>query len=316
MIGGPHRADGEPVIAGLIVANTGTLGAVAALWLWVRARGGARGRPTAPVRWLAVFPFSFFLSTREPEGHFFLLVALSLLADRRGQWPLAGVWGSLAAATRPMGVLLLSGVRLALLGGSGAPAGRPARESSWAWPSSPAPVWRRTPATCGRRPAGLLPGARHGLGGPRRLGTSPGTSAGSWGSAPRAARGKLARLVSMLAVGCLPLVFAGLAILAARRLGIVPGPLCGARPRGRGPCCSPQTSGASCALAVVPGLRRPRPARSRREHRRGPAHGVPRLPVRPRVRLRHRPLRPLSRRVSLHPPLSPVGGERRYKSPK
>jgi hypothetical protein len=98
---------GNPVVAGLLVANAAALGAVAVLWLWARDEAGPEAADRA-VRWLAVYPFSFFFHTIYAEGLFVLLVALSFLADRRGQWPLAGLWGGLAAATRPMGVLLLA----------------------------------------------------------------------------------------------------------------------------------------------------------------------------------------------------------------
>jgi hypothetical protein len=213
---------GNPVIAGLVVANAAALGAVAALWLWVRAEASVEAADRA-VRWLAVFPFSFFFHTIYAESLFFLLVALSLLADRRGQWPLAGLWGGLAAATRPMGVLLLPAYAW----------------RSWrAWRAGRPPGVREL-AGLALIPAGL--GAYVGylalrFGDPlvflHAHATGWGVHAG-WdlagyhrGLARLLQRGprvqSFAQLVDLLGV-LLPILFVGLAIVAARRLGVVPG---------------------------------------------------------------------------------------------
>ncbi|MBI3455129.1 MAG: hypothetical protein HY002_05010 [Candidatus Rokubacteria bacterium] len=97
---------GNPVVAGLLIANAAAVGATVALWVWVRDQAGPAAAERA-VLWLLVFPFSFFFHTIYAESVFFLLVTLGFIAARRGNWPMAGVWGGLAAATRPMGVLLL-----------------------------------------------------------------------------------------------------------------------------------------------------------------------------------------------------------------
>ncbi len=97
---------GNMVVAGLLVANLAALGAVIAFWMWVRAEAGATAAERA-VLWLLVFPFSFFFHTVYAESLFFLLITLAFLAARRERWLLAGLWGGLAAATRPMGILLL-----------------------------------------------------------------------------------------------------------------------------------------------------------------------------------------------------------------
>ena len=99
------RAIGNPMVAGLLIANLAAVGAAIALWTWVRDEAGEVTAGRA-VLWLAVFPFSFFLQTIYAESLFFLLVTLALIAGRRGHWPAAGLLGGLAAATRPMGVLL------------------------------------------------------------------------------------------------------------------------------------------------------------------------------------------------------------------
>jgi hypothetical protein len=97
---------GNPAVAGLILANGAALGLAVALWAWVRAVAGP-GPAERASRWLAVFPFSFFLHTIYAESLFCLLVTLSLLANARGRSTAAGLLGGLAAATRPLGILLL-----------------------------------------------------------------------------------------------------------------------------------------------------------------------------------------------------------------
>ena len=96
---------GNPVVAGLLVANLAAVGAVVALWIWVREERGEAAAERASL-WLLVFPFSFFFHTVYAESLFFFLVTLAFLAARRRRWPLAGLCGGLAALTRPMGVLL------------------------------------------------------------------------------------------------------------------------------------------------------------------------------------------------------------------
>jgi hypothetical protein len=104
---------GNPMVAGLVIANLAALGAAIALWTWVREEAGAAAAGRA-VLWLAVFPFSFFFQTIYAESLFFLLVTLAFIAGRRGYWPAAGLLGGLAAATRPMGILLFPAFAWAL----------------------------------------------------------------------------------------------------------------------------------------------------------------------------------------------------------
>ena len=97
---------GNPVVAGLLVANLAALGAVLALRRWVRTEAGPAAADRAAL-WLLVYPYSMFLHTIYAESLFFLLVVLALDANRRGQRLAAGVWSGLAAATRPFGILLM-----------------------------------------------------------------------------------------------------------------------------------------------------------------------------------------------------------------
>ncbi len=104
---------GNPVLAGLLVANLAAVAGVIAFWLWVREEAGAAAAERAVV-WLLVFPFSFFFHTIYAESLFLALVALGFLAARRGHWLRAGALGGLAAASRPMGILLFPAFAWAL----------------------------------------------------------------------------------------------------------------------------------------------------------------------------------------------------------
>lgn len=58
------------------------------------------------VLYVAVFPFSFFLSRVYPSGLFFLLTVLAVSSAYRSRWWLTGVFGALATLTRPQGILI------------------------------------------------------------------------------------------------------------------------------------------------------------------------------------------------------------------
>ncbi len=209
---------GHRVIAALLVANVAAVAGVVVLWRWTRE---ALGEATADraVRWLLVFPFGFFLHTGYAESLYFALTALAFLAAGRGRWGWAGLWGGLAAATRPLGVLLFPAL-------------------AWAW-------WRRGPAASWRGaasgaalllvPAGL--GAYAGY-----LWLTFGTPLAFWHAhaagwsvrghwdltayardlgAVLERGGRVSSYVQLLDVlhVCLPLLFAGLAVSVGRRLG-------------------------------------------------------------------------------------------------
>ena len=96
---------GNYAAAGLLIANLAALGAVLALWYWMRAEAGPAAAERAAL-WLLVYPFSFYFYSIYAESLFFLLTTLALSASARGQRLTAGAWAGLAAVTRPMGVLL------------------------------------------------------------------------------------------------------------------------------------------------------------------------------------------------------------------
>jgi hypothetical protein len=59
------------------------------------------------VWYIALFPTSYFFSLPLTESLFLLLSAATFLAAARQRWPIAGILGGLAAATRVIGICLL-----------------------------------------------------------------------------------------------------------------------------------------------------------------------------------------------------------------
>jgi hypothetical protein len=96
----------NPFVAGLIISHVASLAAIVVFWRWIRERAGLHAAERA-VLWLLVFPYSFFFYTIYSEGLYFLLCTLALRAADRQRWVYAGIWATLAALTRPMGVLLV-----------------------------------------------------------------------------------------------------------------------------------------------------------------------------------------------------------------
>lgn len=71
------------------------------------------------VLYVAVFPFSFFLTSVYPSGVFFLLAVVSVSAAYHSRWWIAGLCGALATLTRPHGILVAIPLGLlALKGGN------------------------------------------------------------------------------------------------------------------------------------------------------------------------------------------------------
>jgi hypothetical protein len=104
----------SPLVAGLIVSHVASLAAIVVFWQWIRERAGLHAAERA-VLWLVVFPYSFFFYTIYSEGLYFLLCTLALRAADHQRWAHAGIWGTLAALTRPMGVLLVPAFAWAIL---------------------------------------------------------------------------------------------------------------------------------------------------------------------------------------------------------
>ena len=91
--------------AGALVANACMLGALAAIFAFVRLRIDA-----AAARWtvalVALMPLSLFTVAAYSESTYLLLSALALLCCERERFAWAGAWGALATAARPTGIAL------------------------------------------------------------------------------------------------------------------------------------------------------------------------------------------------------------------
>jgi len=100
------------LVPGMVVANVCAVAALAFLYGLVRLD---HGRPVArrAVTLLALCPPSVFLFAAYSEGTFLLCAIAFFYALRLERWWQAGLWGLLAAATRPPGIVLLAPFALA-----------------------------------------------------------------------------------------------------------------------------------------------------------------------------------------------------------
>lgn len=92
--------------AALLIANLATLGLFILLHKFVTAEFGPESA-TRTLVYLALFPTSFFLFSAYTESLFLLLALGSFWAGKNGRFPLAGLLGFLAAATRLTGWILV-----------------------------------------------------------------------------------------------------------------------------------------------------------------------------------------------------------------
>lgn len=92
--------------AALLIANLATCGLFILLHKVVTAELGPEAA-TRTLVYLAVFPTSFFLFSAYTESLFLLLALGSFWAGKNGRFPLAGLLGFLAAATRLTGWVLV-----------------------------------------------------------------------------------------------------------------------------------------------------------------------------------------------------------------
>ena len=93
-------------IAGIGISVAAFVGALLALHRFTERMFGDGETARRAVLYLAVFPFSFFLTTVYAESLFHLLTILAMSAAHRSRWWPAGIWGGLAALARPYGILL------------------------------------------------------------------------------------------------------------------------------------------------------------------------------------------------------------------
>lgn len=96
---------GDPLVAGLIVANAALLGATILLYRLAEEEWGAAVADRA-VWYLLIFPTSFFGSAIYTESVFLLCAIGALYLARKGYWESAAMLGVFTALTRLVGVLV------------------------------------------------------------------------------------------------------------------------------------------------------------------------------------------------------------------
>jgi len=94
-------------ILAVLVSNAALLGALFAIAAASRAMGASDDDAERAVWYVALFPTSYFFSLPLTESLFLFLSAAAFLAAARQRWPVAGILGALAAATRVIGICLL-----------------------------------------------------------------------------------------------------------------------------------------------------------------------------------------------------------------
>jgi len=103
--GWPEGKSVRSVWAGWLISNAAFVCGLIVLVGWLR-REWDEGIARRTAWYLLVFPTSFFFSSIYSEGLFFLASVSSLFQARNARWMSAGMWGCVAALTRPPGFLL------------------------------------------------------------------------------------------------------------------------------------------------------------------------------------------------------------------
>ena len=102
---------GHYVLAGLLISFAAALGSFALLHRLAEMKLGPEGAARA-VLYLAVFPFTIFLTAVYSESLFLLLALAAFLQAERGSFLGAGIAAGLAWLTRPLGIALLPALAL------------------------------------------------------------------------------------------------------------------------------------------------------------------------------------------------------------
>lgn len=98
---------GDPLLAGVVLANGFALGALVLFRTLAERELGRQGARRA-LLYLALFPAGLFLAAGYSESLFLLLSLACFLALGRERWLAAGALVALATLTRPVGVLLVA----------------------------------------------------------------------------------------------------------------------------------------------------------------------------------------------------------------
>jgi hypothetical protein len=106
-------------MAGIAVSSISFALALVALHRFTERTFGDREVARRTVLYVAIFPFSLFFTKVYAESLFLLTSIVAVASAYEDRWWRAGVWGALAALTRPNGILVL--VPLALLAVRGRP---------------------------------------------------------------------------------------------------------------------------------------------------------------------------------------------------
>jgi hypothetical protein len=106
-------------VAGIALAYACLFLGLGVLHRLTETRFGGREAATRTVMYVAVFPFAYFFTQVYTESLFLLLSVSAVAAAVASRWGWAGVFGALAALTRPNGILIA--VPLGLLAVAGRP---------------------------------------------------------------------------------------------------------------------------------------------------------------------------------------------------
>jgi hypothetical protein len=109
------RVVGDQAIAGMVLTAGSGLGAAVVFWRWCRQRMTARAAATALLA-LLVYPYSYYLYGLVYADALFLLATVSAFwAVERDRPLVAGLFGALATATRPVGIAVVAGLAIRAL---------------------------------------------------------------------------------------------------------------------------------------------------------------------------------------------------------